>query len=220
MRLFGVVTALNEADTIGALVTSLLERCEKVIVINDGSADNTGILASRAGAHVINHYESQGIAVSLMEAWRVALNEGADRVLQIDAGGSHYPEEAWTLLRCDADIVIGSRFHKMAIYNGGMRKHFSRLFAALCNWSMARFITSDWTSGYRVFSRKAINYLLRPPEYWTNAHAWQAEIIHRAALRGLTIKEWPITYTAGRSSMRAHHFLDALLVISKIMHIK
>ena len=219
MKTIAVITALNEQDTIGPLTTALFAYCEDVIVINDGSTDNTGVLASQAGAHVITHAERQGIAYSLMQAWQIAIDEGADRIVQIDAGRSHDPHDLWQMLRYqpDADVIIGSRFVSGGEYIGGWRKHASKFYASACNWAVAKMVTHDWTSGYRIYSRRAIIALLKPPSYWTRMHAWQAEIIHRAHAQGLTIAECPITYRAGVSHVHGSLIDDALLVWLKVM---
>lgn len=212
-----VITARDEAATIGKLVSDLCH-IQGVIVVDDGSQDRTGDIAARAGATIIRHEVSKGIAASLMEAWQLALGMGANRVLQIDAGGSHEVADAPELLQSSADVVVGSRFCKDALYVGGYRKHFSRAYATLCNWASGKYIVSDWTSGYRVFSRSALEVLLEAPEYWTGGHAWQAEIIHRANKRGLSIAEAPIIYLAGRSSMKVKDVDAALLVLLKVLN--
>lgn len=219
MKIIAVITALNEQETIGGLVDAALKYCDNVIVVNDGSTDETGGTAFIAGATVIGHPERQGIAASLMQAWELAYEMGANRVVQIDAGGSHDPEQIHQLLHPGADVVIGSRFCEGAKYIGGNRQHFSRFYASLCNWAIGGFVASDWTSGYRVFGRHAIETLLQEPPYWTNGHAWQAEIIHRAIRRALSVVEVPITYTAGRSTMKLSHVYDAFLVLNKVMNL-
>lgn len=216
-KITAVVTALNEQDTIGQLTTALFDYCGDVIVINDGSTDNTGIYASASGAHVVNHHEPHGIASSLMEAWQLALDGGAEWIVQIDAGGSHSTEDLWHMMKQSGDIIIGSRFVPGASYKGGWRKHFSRLYAKLCNWAISRHVASDWTSGYRIYSKRSVGVLLKQPAYWTKGHAWQAEILHRAERCGMDIKECPINYTAGRSSMRWGMIDDAILVWLKVI---
>lgn len=212
-----VITALNEVATIGPLVKSLHDLGYEVCVVDDGSNDGTGQVAMSYGAHIIRHNTPRGIGTSLQEAWNYAIQSNWDYTIQIDAGGSHDPQEALALRSDKYDIVIGSRFLKNSEYIGGKRQHFSRLYAKLCNFAIGGYVVSDWTSGYRCFSRRAMLELIKGPPYWTNGHAWQAEVIHRAVRRRLSVAEAPITYRAGRSSMKAGHIWDAFLVLNKVM---
>jgi dolichol-phosphate mannosyltransferase len=218
MKTIAVITALNENDTIRPLVATLQGFCDAVIVVDDGSNDGTGQIARGEKAFVIRHETPKGIAASLMEAWKLALDMGADRVLQIDAGGSHNPLELHNITD-KYDVVVGSRFCEGARYIGGWRGNFSRAYAKLCNWAIAGYVVSDWTSGFRVFSRHALEVLLLPPAYWTNGHTWQAEVIHRALKRRLSISEVPITYRAGRSSMTWKEIDEAILIWLKVMNL-
>jgi len=198
-----VITALNEADTIGSIVTELRDLGLRVIVVNDGSNDDTGFEADAAGAHVIDHACPHGIGKSLVEAWTRALMMSADRVVQLDAGGSHDPEDARRLLDAlnDTDMVIGSRFIERGLYLGrGWRAAGSKLAAKMLNFASHSHFT-DWTSGYRAFNRKALIALTRI-NYWENMHPWQIEVLANALHKGFKIKEVPITYIAGSSSFK------------------
>jgi dolichol-phosphate mannosyltransferase len=222
VKTIAVITAKDEAETIGPLVSALISQGMSVIVVNDGSRDKTGPLAIKAGArYIINHTERQGIAKSLLEAWQAALDQGADRIIQIDAGGSHNPEDAKCLLMMqgayDYDVVIGSRFCEGAHYTGRpWRAFLSRLSALLMNF-VAHSRLTDWTSGYRVFSRSALECLLQH-KYYATMHAWQMEVLAWALLDKLTICEYPITYTAGRSSMKWKLIDEAIMVWLWRMH--
>jgi dolichol-phosphate mannosyltransferase len=222
VKTYAVITAKDEAVTIGPLVSALISQGMSVIVVNDGSKDKTAPLAIKAGArYIVDHTESQGIAKSLLEAWQAALDQGADRVVQIDAGGSHDPLEAFGLLLMqdvyDYDVVIGSRFCEGAHYTGRpWRAFLSRLSALLMNFVAHSHLT-DWTSGYRVFSRAAVESLLQH-KYYATMHAWQMEVLAWALLDKLTICEYPITYTAGRSSMKWKLIDEAIMVWLWRMH--
>ena len=209
---YAVITAKNEAATIGDIVERLRLQGFRVIVVDDGSGDATGTTAAAAGATVITHKANQGIGPSLQEAWRMALALCADRVVQLDAGGSHVPEEAWFL--CDklddCDMVIGSRFTPGGRYVGrGWRALSSRLTAFLMSKATHSHI-ADWTSGYRAFTRHGLNVLLRHT-YFETMHAWQIEVLGHALRDKLTIVEMPITYTAGGSSLRWYHIHGAVM---------
>lgn len=206
------ITARNEVETIGQLVHSLVDLGYEVFVVDDGSTDATGDMAWRCGAQVIRHQESQGIGPSLMDAWRAALKAGCEAVVQLDAGGSHLPEAAPRLITelVRADVVIGSRFWGDLDYRGPRwRRWGSKLATWLCNLAGTEF--TDWTSGYRAFSRKAIEKLLEH-DYKAKMHGWQMEVLWRAVENGLVVSEVPITYRAGRSSLSLRVILEALLV--------
>lgn len=204
-----VITALNEADTIGALVKSLRVLGLSVCVVDDGSTDNTGELAHNAGAHVIRHDTPQGIGKSLKEAWFYALEQGWERTVQIDAGGSHNPNDWVVTDNKEADLFIGSRFRGEYIGNK-KRAWLSWLVTKACNFATHEKIT-DWTSGYRVFSKKAL-FVLANCQYLTNMHTWQIEVLHEALRKGLEVKEFPITYRAGKSSIKLSVINDLIKV--------
>ena len=213
MNKYAVITALNEEATIGSLVDSLVTDGWQVVVINDGSTDDTAWNAMAAGAHVIHNSPSQGIGKSLLRGWKTAIDEGADYIVQLDAGGSHDPAQADSLLvdliLADAEMVIGSRFIKGSNYIGRTwRAWASRLAAVALNFATHARVR-DWTSGYRCFSRRAIEELLEF-DYHQLMHAWQIEVLGRAIERDFYIVEVPITYTAGQSSLNLSGVTDAI----------
>jgi dolichol-phosphate mannosyltransferase len=194
------VTTRNEVESIGPLVDALRALDMKVVVVDDASTDGTAGFADYLGAHVTRNEHRLGIGPSLLAAWRRALELGANRVLQIDAGGSHDPQDCATLLASNAEVVIGSRFIDGARYEGRpWRAVMSRAAAMACNMAQAGAHWQDWTSGFRCFSRRALVRLLKPT-YSAKMHAFQIEVLARAGEAGLSIEEVPITYTAGRSA--------------------
>lgn len=222
MNKVAVITAMNEAPTIFALVKSLRGLGFVVLVCDDGSADHTKRLAGDAGAHLCHHDVSRGIARSLVELWWTAVHVyEAGSVVQLDAGRSHNPADAIGLLAMldmGADVAIGSRFGPFGGYMGGslLRRLGSRVMAMLCNWAMGAHFT-DWTSGYRAFSRKALLRLMDHPRF-ARGHAWQMEVLSRAVEDGLKIVEFPIVYSAGESSLRFSGVLEAFNVWLQMLH--
>lgn len=203
-----VITAKDEAGTIGELVYQLKKQGLEVCVVDDGSKDDTGKVAQISGAHVIRHDKSKGIGKSLIEAWEYAISQGWNYTVQIDAGGSHNPIdcEDWEVYHFPFTenkplLMIGSRFLPQSKYIGRKwRAVASQIVAGMLNWATHKKI-SDWTSGYRVFSRKALQTLVKLI-YLSNMHTWQIEVLDEALHRGFTVKEFPITYKAGDSTMK------------------
>jgi glycosyltransferase involved in cell wall biosynthesis len=210
-----VITTYNEAETIGPLVREFTDYGAWAIVVDDHSTDGTPQIAADAGAMVTQTDKRLGIGPCLQAAWRLALEAGWGKVLQIDAGGSHDPNEAGRLLAAldTADMVIGSRFVPGAHYIGGPwhRPHLSRLAAAMCRFALPGTPFRDWTSGYRAFRADALRQLLTH-NYQARMHGFQVETLAYAWADGLRIAEVPITYTAGRSSFNRRVAWEAFQV--------
>lgn len=213
-----VVPCLNESESIGGLVQALKQYGD-VVVVDDGSTDETYHKASASGAYLVWHDMPQGIAASVIDGWRVALGRGAERIAVMDAGGSHNPDELERLLAEDMHLVIGSRFVEGGQYLGGRRwrRLGSRFAAIMCNLAQSGPWIHDWTSGYRVYSRRAVDALLGQKAF-AKMHAWQIEVLGLAREMGLMVVETPITYTAGRSSLRLSGVIEALTVWLQLMH--
>lgn len=207
-----VVTTRNEAETIGELVDGLWDYVEHVVVVDEHSTDDTREAASDNGAIVGVH--TGGIGPCLAYGWRFAVNElQADRILQLDAGGSHAPEDSVQLLSSGADVVVGSRFCPGAQHVGDPGRALASRAYALSMSARTRTWHTDWTSGYRAFTREAVQTLLTF-DYTARMHGWQTEVLRNAHTAGLTVEEVPIRYTAGRSSLNGSIAWEAVKVLT------
>lgn len=212
------VTTFNEAATVGALIERLRAQEHGVIVSDGGSTDGTRERAKSAGAAAIGGEKRLPIREGLVRAFRLALYSEADRIAVIDAGGSHDPADLPRLLEHDADVVIGSRFVPGAHYHGrAWRGTLSRAAGFVCNLCVSGAWVRDWSSGYRVYSRPAVEEILSH-RYRASMHAWQMEALAHLVAAGLGIVEAPITYRAGRSSASLKTVYEATLVWSHMLH--
>ena len=215
-----VIPARNEADNIEEVVSRVVSRGYRCIVVDDGSNDGTGILTYSRGAYNVRT-GGVGIALATIYGMQEALHRGASTVVTMDAGLSHYPVDIPQMLVAindGADMVIGSRFCKNGLYIGRWhRKLLSRLYASVMNFSQRGASYKDWTSGFRAYRTEVIQYLLSL-SYTAKGHAWQAETLARAGEKGFRIKETPITYRAGDSSFSWKSAQEALVVQSAVMH--
>ncbi|MBP9762289.1 glycosyltransferase family 2 protein [Patescibacteria group bacterium] len=122
MRVFAVIAAFREAPRVRASVEACLPYVERVIVVDDGSEDETGKEAEKGGALVLRHAINRGQGAALKTGTLAALALGADYIVHIDADGQHDPSFIPLLLKPikegEVDVVFGSRF--MGIKTVGM----------------------------------------------------------------------------------------------------
>lgn len=216
-KIIAVITTYNEAEAIKGLVIKLLSRVDDVHLVDGGSTDETASIAEQAGANVIAMGTRTPIAECLRIGWKTALEAGATRIVQIDAGWSHNPADLPYLLLSTADVVIGSRFVQGSCYEGNPRRALmSRLAGIACNVAVPGGCWNDWTSGYRVFSRDALEFLAAQ-DYTATMHSFQIQVLAHAARAGFRIEERPITYIAGRSSFNKKVAREAISVWWRLM---
>jgi len=192
--------AYNEARYIGSLVLQTKKYAGEVVVVDDGSADGTAGIAEMAGATVVRHESNRGYGSTIRTLLEEARKRDADALVILDADSQHDPAEIPRLvdgIKGGADIVIGSREmqkNKIAGYRRLGQKVLSRMTGIA---SQTRL--SDTESGFRAYSRKAINTL----ELKETGMAVSSEIISAAAARGLEIIEVPISvdYTGDGSTL-------------------
>lgn len=111
-----VIPAFNEARAIAEVVRGATKFADRVIVVDDGSRDETGKLAKEAGALVVRHAVNRGVGAAIGTGIEAAVKLGADAVVTMDADGQHRPEDAGRvfdrLAKGDVEFVMGSRLKK------------------------------------------------------------------------------------------------------------
>jgi glycosyltransferase involved in cell wall biosynthesis len=156
-----VVPAYNEAATIGGVIASLRRHVPDfdVLVVDDGSTDETSALARAAGARVVRPPFNLGIGGAVQTGFVYAREGGYDLMVQVDGDGQHDPGELHKLLeamQAGVDMVCGSRFLVKGEYLAPVsRRAGIHIFA----WLLSRFVgqaVTDPTSGFRLYNRRAI----------------------------------------------------------------
>ncbi len=191
MKSIVIIPALNEQAAIGSIVKRSLEYADDVLVIDDGSDDNTSRIASEAGARVIKHPNNRGKGVSLKDAFGEV--SGYDIVVTIDGDGQHNPDEIPLLMEPiregSADLVNGSRY-----LNGfdeetpAYRRVGQRVLDIATNITSGTNVT-DSQSGFRAFNGKTLKcYRFRDTGFGI-----ESEMLADAAEHDLKIVEVPIT---------------------------
>ncbi len=115
MSCVAVVPCFNEGASIAALVAGLRQHLPRVLVVDDGSIDNTSNQAIGAGAEVLRHERNLGKGAALRTGLALAMKQGFEWALTLDGDGQHAPEDVPALLRCEqtgASLVSGNRMHQ------------------------------------------------------------------------------------------------------------
>ena len=171
-RVLVVMPAYNEQDSIGAAIAEVRATNPTVdlLVVDDGSADATAVIAERAGVPVCRLPYNLGVGGAMRAGYRYAVRHDYDVVVQIDADGQHDPRYLPALVaRLDeADLVIGVRFADQATrYEVSRIRRLAMLVLARTLSRMAHTRLTDVTSGFRVANRRAARLFAAhyPAEY-------------------------------------------------------
>lgn len=220
MRALMIVPAFNEGSNIEKVLISLKKEqpFHSIVVINDGSIDDTAERAALMGVEVLSHPCNLGYGAALQTGYRYAARHSYDCVVQIDADGQHSPQDVTTLLAAlsegDADIVIGSRYKGDASFQPGLAKGFViRFFRKIIFW-IGKQNVSDPTSGLRALNRAAFSYYSQSAQF--PADYPDADFLIDACLRGWKIKEVGISNQKRTSGRSMHSGLRPFVYLLKV----
>ena len=189
-RVMVLIPAYNAAKSVGDVVRATKEVVSDVVVINDGSRDDTAAVARAAGAEVIDHPQNRGKGGALKTGFAHAVKNGYDVVITLDADGQHLPREIPKFLKAreetNADLIIGGRAHLF----GEMlpRRRLANRFSAWSISKASKTKVTDSQSGFRLYSAN----LLRSAKLRTDGFDLESEVIVRAGVGGFKILTIPI----------------------------
>ncbi|MBS0340810.1 MAG: glycosyltransferase family 2 protein [Proteobacteria bacterium] len=214
---FVVIPALNEGAVVGDVIEQVRRVCPNVVLVNDGSSDDTAVRARLAGARVVSHAINLGQGAALQTGITYALRLGASHIVTFDADGQHDPREIPVLIESlsgGADVALGSRFKGHTIDIPTSRRILLRA-ACWVNYALTGLHLSDAHNGLRAFTRSAAQRL----DLRQSGMAHATEIVAQVARHRLSFVEVPVTirYTAyslakGQSMSNSVHILVDLLL--------
>ena len=221
-RIVVIIPTFNERESLAAIVGRVRSSVPEVeiLIIDDNSPDGTGAIADELASaepkvQVMHRLGKEGLGAAYLAGFSWALQNSFDVVVEMDADGSHQPEQLPRLLAAlrGADLVLGSRW----IAGGGTE-----------NWSKGREILSrggnfytrtmlgvplhDATGGYRAFRADTLRKL-DLHDVASQGYCFQVDLAWRAVQRGLVVTEVPITFVeraAGTSKMSQRIVVEAL----------
>ncbi len=226
-RVLVIIPTYNECENLPLILERLLSSVPDAhsLVVDDGSPDGTGHIADKlAGAdpriHVLHRSEKAGIGAAYVAGFRWALELGYDVLVEMDADGSHAPEQLPRLLAAlaHADLVLGSRW-----VPGG----------EVVNWPKSRKVLSrggnlytrialgidlhDATGGYRAY-RRVVLQTIDLSSIASQGYCFQVDLAWRAVQAGFRVAEVPITFAErerGESKMSGDIVREALLRVTE-----
>ena len=157
------IPAFNEEKHLPQILTELKEITNSIIVCDDGSTDNTSIIAKKFGAEVIKHKKNLGYGSAIKSIFQVASEINSDILVTFDADGQHRIEDINKVIQPikdeEADIVIGSRFLNNNNDVPGYRKIGIKLITQVTNASIKKHFT-DSQSGFRAYKKQVLDNIV------------------------------------------------------------
>jgi dolichol-phosphate mannosyltransferase len=221
-----ILPTYNEAENIEGLVRAALARLETtglehtILVVDDGSPDGTGVIADRlahelAPVRVLHRERKEGLGRAYLAGFAIALDDGAELVLEMDADFSHDPADLPRLIAAaeDADLVLGSRY----VTGGGvtiwgrLRRLLSRGGSAYAR-ALLGVPVNDLTGGFKCFHRRVLE-AIDLENVHADGYGFQIELTYKAVRAGFTVKEVPVLFrerSVGSSKMTARIALEAV----------
>jgi dolichol-phosphate mannosyltransferase len=222
-----IIPTYNESESLPGVIERLRRSVPDadVLVADDNSPDGTGAIAHRLAAaddhvHVLHRAGKEGLGKAYLAGFAWGLERGYDVLVEMDADGSHRPEELPRLLAQipHSDVVLGSRWV---------------LGGSVVNWPASRRVlsqggslytrlalgipTRDATGGYRAYRASALQ-ALDLGSVDSNGYCFQIDLLWRALQRGLVVREVPITFVereAGTSKMSGRIVREALVNVAR-----
>ena len=222
-----VMPTFNERENLERVVTGVRHLGHEVLVVDDASPDGTGKLADEmaeadSGVRVLHRERKLGIGSAYEDAFRIGLAEGSRLFVEMDADGSHRPQDLDTIVdaaRGSGGLAIGSRYMRGGETIGwpAHRLLLSRGANLYCR-ALLRLRVRDCTSGFRCYTR-ALLAGIKLDEIVSQGYSFQIEMVHRTVRFGYPVVEVPIRFedrVAGASKVSRGEISRALWTVLRL----
>jgi dolichol-phosphate mannosyltransferase len=225
-RTLVVIPTYNEAETLKDIVGRVLAAAPhlEILVVDDASPDGTGEIADdlavgNARVHVVHRKGKSGLGTAYVAGFRWALAGGYDLVVEMDADGSHLPEQLPRLLAtAHADLVIGTRWMPGGgTENWPLRRQILSRGASAYTRIMLGVGQRDATAGFRVYRAEVLR-AIDLNGVASEGYAFQIEMLWRAVQAGFRVVEVPITFVErefGESKMSGAIVREAIVNVGR-----
>jgi glycosyltransferase involved in cell wall biosynthesis len=223
-----IIPTYNNPKTLQRVINSVLQYTSDIIIVNDGSTDNTPqILEEYSNLIQIHHSKNCGKGLALRNGFKKALELDYKYAITIDSDGQHFPSDIpvfLTALEMDPEaLFIGSR--NMVQEGVPKKSSFGNKFSNFWFWFETGNKLQDTQSGFRLYPLWKM-----PADYYTNKFEFEIEVIVRAAWKGIPVKNIPIQVLYDPNE-RVSHFrpfqdftrisiLNTVLVLITLIYIK
>lgn len=216
-----VVPAFNESMSVGVVVAEIRQAAPEVgiLVIDDGSTDNTALQAREAGAEVVANVFNLGVGGAMRVGFRFARDHGFAAVVQVDGDGQHDPHDLVRLLvpvedKPEPMVVIGARFAGVGEYRVPRARRWAMRLLAWYLSRITRVDLTDVTSGFRAHNRAAIELFARTYPYDYLADTVESLVIATEA--GGTVAQIPVTMRSRTAGMPSQSSGRAALYLARV----
>lgn len=224
-----IVPTYNNATVIGEVINKLKKYTQNIIVVNDGSTDNTISVLANCSTQFVSYVKNKGKGYALRKGFDYAFSKGYKFAITIDSDGQHNPDDLVLFLNEIEDnrraIILGARNMEQASVPA--KSSFGNKFSNFWFWVETGYRVPDTQTGYRCYPLKYV----ANKKYFTNKYEFEIEVMVRGVWSGLKIKSVPVSVYYPPKEERISHFrpfkdftrisiLNTFLVLVLLLYIK
>lgn len=221
-KTIAIIPAFNESKNIIKIINEVKKYVNEIIVIDDGSKDDTYEKALSTNVIVLRNNKNKGKGVALRKGLNESFKHNADVIVTIDADGQHDPSEIPKLIKPiidkQADIVIGSRYHKNSVKEIPLKREMGLTIINILNKTLMKSNIKDSQSGFRAYHRLVFGII---SDYESKGYGVESEQLALAESHGINIMEIPVTikYKGIENPSKTNPIIHGIHLVSTILKI-